>query len=145
MADYAGAVAALRTRLLTWTTTPIGMVNEPEPATSDANGPIPWVMGEILGTTSRLRGAGLPGSQVWVSSGLVLAHVFVPAGSGTATAFAHAVAIGELFRAEALYASQPPNVVRCWAPRIDGGGAGDDDGKWFRVTCTIPFDYWHQG
>ena len=148
MADFAGAVAAIKARLAAnWATTPIAYVNEGEPVTRNAatGAPEPWVLAEIVGTASTIHGTGRPGDRVWLYDGLIHAHVFVPKGSGAATALAHAVALGDIFRNAQFYADTPGHAVRCWAPRIDGGGDGDDDGLWFRVTMTCPFEYWHRG
>lgn len=148
MADFAGAVAAIKARIAAqWATTPVGYMNEGKPQThNDVSGePEPWVLVEIVGTGGDIHAAGKPGNRVWLYDGLIHAHVFVPAGTGDATAREHAVALGEIFRGAQFYDDTPGHAVRCWAPRVDGGGNGSDDGLWFRVTATIPFEYWHRG
>jgi hypothetical protein len=148
MADFAGAVAAIKARLeANWATTPIGYPNGDPAATRDASGnPQAWVLAEIVGAANTIHAAGKAGSVVYVQDGLIHAHVFVPKGSGDATARTHAVALGEIFRGKLFYDDVTPgHYVRSWAPRIDGGGDGSDDGLWFRVTATIPFEYWHLG
>lgn len=151
MADYAGAVAAIIARLrANWTTTPVQAQNEQPPQEpwppQDGNGsPTPWVYVEVIGNESSLRGIGLPGNQAWLYLGHVLAHVFVPTGTGTELAHQYAVSIGEIFRAKAFYSDTPPNMVRTWSPRTDGGGIAADNGNWFRVTMTCPFEFYYQG
>ncbi len=148
MADYAGAVAAIRARLEAgWTTTPIAFQNEAFDAPVDPNSgnPSPWAFLEVIGTSSDLRGVGVPGSNAWLYEGLIHVHVFVPVNSGAALAHQYAVTIGELFRAASFYADTPPNVVRTWAPRTDGGGTDADNGNWYRVTMTCEFHYYHRG
>ena len=147
MADFAGAVAAIKTRLAAnWATTPIGYPNGDAPASRNASGvPQAWVLAEIVGAGSDIHGTGTPGDRVWLYDGLIHAHVFVPKGTGDATARQYAVTLGEIFRNAEFYTDTPGHAVRCWAPRVDGGGDGSDDGLWFRVTMTVPFEYWHRG
>lgn len=156
MADYAGATASIRERLVAnWNVTPITFQNEPvpepwpptvaDPVAPDFPRPAPWVHLEISSTGSEMRGVGKPGSQVWIYDGLISVHVFVPEGSGDGLARQHAVALGEIFRAKVFYREAPGCYVRTWAPRVDGGGDADHDGNWYRVTMTCPFEYWHRG
>ena len=87
MADYAGAVQAIRDRLAAnWTTTPISFQNEPfDPPTDPNSGnPAPWVALEVIGNDSELRAAGTPGDHVWIYRGHILVHVFVPVNAGAA-------------------------------------------------------------
>lgn len=148
MADYAGAVAAIRSRLEAgWTTTPIAFQNEPFDTPVDANSgnPAPWVFLEVLGNDSELRGVGTPGDHVWRTLGHILVHVFVPVNTGAALAQQYAVTIGELFRAAAFYQDGNGAAVRTWAPRTDGGGSDADNGNWYRVTMTCPFEFLFRG
>lgn len=151
MADYAGAKAAIEARLsANWTTTRIAVVNvtpdDPWPPKDVNDQLVPYALIEVVNTASDIVGFGTPGSQTWRYLGLIHCHVFVPVNSGTDLATQYAVAIGELFRAKQLYdAVSPGCFVRSWSPRVDGGGDGSDDGVWFRVTATIPFEYWHRG
>jgi hypothetical protein len=147
MASYAGAVQAIRDRLVAnWTTTPIAFQNEPfeQPIDPNSGNPAPWVFLEVIGNDSELRGAGTPGDHVWLYRGHVLVHVFVPVDSGASLAQQYAVSIGEIYRAAGFYGDDD-NIVRTWAPRIDGGGSGDDEGNWYRVTMTCPFEFYHRG
>ncbi len=148
MPDYAGAVAAIKQRVAdNWSTTPVGWAGGPAPATTSNGALAPWVLGEVINTSSGLRAAGTPGSNVWLYEGLIYLHVFVPTQETTSAALAlqHAVALGEIFRAKAFYNATPGYMVRTWSPKHDGGGKGDDEGLWFRVTTTIPFQYYHLG
>ncbi|MDP1866997.1 MAG: hypothetical protein Q8L13_11740 [Bradyrhizobium sp.] len=89
---------------------------------------------------------GKPGNQTYLDPGLIHIHVFVPVGEGTEDANALAVAAGNIFRARKFYDDVTPGCyVRTWTPRVDGGGPGDDDGAWYRVSATIPFHYYHRG
>lgn len=152
MADYAGAVAAIRDYFVArWVDgstarTPIAFQNE-----AFADQTTAWVMFEVIGETSELRGAGTPGSHVWLYRGSIFVHVFVPKNEGAAQANALAVAAGEIFRAKQFYDDDPGCAVRTGVgpegegPRVDGGGSGADDGNWWRVTCVIPFEFYYRG
>lgn len=150
MADYAGALAAIRARLVAgWSTTRITFANEqpadPWPPRDGSNVLQAWVHMEIASEGSEVLGTGQTGAHTWTYEGTIMVHVFVPVGMGTSMAFQHAVAIGELFRAAKFYDATPGHAVRTLAPEIDGGGSADDDGDWFRVTMSCPFTYWHRG
>lgn len=155
-ASYAGAVAAIQASFTSrWTETPVALQNEKPkvwPPLGDDGWPVPHVYFEVLGGGSAIRGAGRPGALTWVYHGWLHAHVFVPSNTGTDDAFRLAAAAGELFRSEVFYRDTPGCYVRTGAgthsgngPRVDGGGDGDHEGSWFRVTMTCPFEYWHRG
>lgn len=151
MADYAGAVAAIKARLsANWSTTRIVETNqrlENWPPV-DANGdPTPWVLIEVIGNDARQTSTGSPGGSWHVDEGHVVVHVFVETKRGTETALQYAVTIGEIFRNEQFYTETAGHAVRTWTPRVDGGGNADVEGvpsgSWYRVTVTIPFEYLH--
>lgn len=146
MADNAGAVAAIRSRLESaWAArTPIAWPNEKRPKVTDAQGkPAPWVYAEVSWTDAGIRGVGVPGRHVTIDDGLIMLTVYVPDGEGTDAALTLAGQLGEIFRTSRFYDGEPGCCVRCWTPRISGGDAGSDDGMWFAVTATIPFEFWH--
>ena len=157
-ADYAGACAAIRARFEdNWSSggialTPIAFLNEAPPSRQDASGnAAPWVFFEIVHNGSYLIGSGTPGQQTIVYDGLIKAHVFVPINTGVDDGLAKAVAIGELFRNKVFFDAVTPGCYvrsgfdKNGQPRVDEGDAASDDGQWFRVTATIPFEYWHRG
>lgn len=152
MADYAGAVAAIRDRLAAnWTTTPIAYQNETFTAPTDPNSgnPSPWVFLEVIGNGSELRAVGAGATQEWIYRGHILVHVFVPINDGAATAQQYAATIGEIFRAAQFYDATAGHCVRSGyggeGPSTDGGGKDADDGLWFRVTMTCPWEYYFRG
>ncbi len=150
MPDFAGAKAAIRSRLEAgWTTTRITYQNEtpaaPFPPTGAGAVLVPWVNLEVEGGEAEIVGTGTPGNHVWTYEGTIMVHVFVPIGSGDALATQYAITIGELFRAAQFYDSTPGFAVRTLAPSVDPGGSADDDGLWFRVTMSVDFVYWHRG
>lgn len=153
MPDIAGAMAAIEQRLAdNWTTTRIAYANttpdQPWPPVDETTGnTTPWVLVEVVNTTSGdgPRACGEPGNQFWLYIGLINVHVFVPLNFGIAIPRSYASQIGDIFRNAAFYNDTPGYQVRTISPRIDGGDSGSDDGTWFRVTATIPFEYYHRG
>lgn len=144
MASYAGAVAAIRSRLEeNWTTTWIAFQNEGQdpPPDPDTGAPVPWIFLEVLGNTSEIRTFGLPGSHEWLYEGHIVVHVFVPVNSGIELANQYASEVGEIFRAKEFYNAEPGSAVRSWAPRTEGGETSDDEGNWFELTMTCPFEF----
>lgn len=151
MADYAGAKAAIEARLAAnWPTTRIALVNktpdDPWPPKDGDGNLLPYVLIEVINTTSSIATFGVPGEQTWAYLGLIHVHVFVPVNTDSDLATQYAVAIGEIFRGQLFYDDVTPgSYVRTLSPRLDGGGDGSDDGLWFRITATIPFEYRHRG
>jgi len=154
MADYAGAVAAMRARFVAnWTVTKIEFQNEtpqdadgvayhPWPPQDDQGRSVPWVYFEVLATQSDIRGAGLPGNNIWLTRGFIYVHVFTPLGYGYADSLQLADAAGEIFRTQTFYQDGAGSKVLCMAPMTDGGATDADDGNWFRVTMAVPFEFY---
>lgn len=152
MADYAGAVAAIRQRLAdNWTTTPIAFQNEtpptdPFPPIDPVTGnPAPWVMCEVIGTTSEIHAFGAPGNKVWRYLGLIHVHILVPVNYGADVAQGYAVTVGEIFRGAKFYDNGDGDYVRTWSPMTDGGGSDADIANTWRLTMTVDFEYFHRG
>ena len=158
MADYAGAVTAIKARMVEqWKTgdlprTPVVFQNASNAYDPSSDTDAPWVYFEVISSpTGGLRAAGSPGSLVWNYRGNIYAHVFYPINSGIDDVIAAAVAIGEIFRVKKFYDATEGCYVRTGigpngqGPSVDGGGSASDDGQWFRVTATIPFEYVHRG
>ncbi len=165
MANYAGAKAAIRDRLVeSWTATRLTFQNEspaapwppqqPDPDNPDFPQFLPWAHLEIFTIPGGgIQGVGLPGNHASRTDGFIYVHVFVPAGTGDAVATGLAWEIGEIFRSKVFYQAAPGCYVRTWAPRVDEGGAATsasdiehaNTGVWFRVTMSVPFEYWHRG
>lgn len=153
MPSYAGAKAAIEARLraagiahANGTPLAIAVENGPEVTKVDGNGESwPWLYLEIQDAGSAQAGIGRPGDQLWTYDGLILVHVFVPVATGNTLASELADRVGDVFRAASFYRDVPGFEVRCWAPRTGDRGSGSDDGLWFRVTASIPFEYWHRG
>lgn len=149
MADYAGAVAAMRARFAAaWLETPITYQNEdppqsPWPPVDGENKSKPWVYFEVVASQSDIRGAGLPGDNVWLTTGFIFMHVFTPLGYGLPESLRLAGVAGEIFRAATFYQDDAGAKVRCMAPNIDGGRSDADNGNWFRVTCSVPFEFFY--
>ena len=149
MADYAGAVAAIQQRMRdNWTTTLVAFQNDQPPADpwppvdATSGNQAAWVYFEVLTTKSSIYAVGLPGAQVWQYVGLIHAHVLVPINSGSLIPQQYARQIGDIFRNQRFYTDTPPNFVWTISPQSDGGSPSDDVAGYWRVTCTIPFEFY---
>jgi hypothetical protein len=144
MADYAGAVAAMRARFAaSFTGAPVAYQNEDAPQTPwPPATQEPWVYFEVIEAQSGRRGVGLPGNQVWLTTGHIFAHVFVPKGYGLPGHLALAGRAGEIFRSQTFYNAEPGTKVICGGPSVQGGDSASDDGTWFGVTVAIPFEFY---
>lgn len=147
MASHEEALAAIRSRLMALRPVdlPVGWPNEVKPATTDSSGnPIPWAYAEVAWTSSTIVGVGVPGDQVWVDDGLIIATVYMPDGEGDSIPTRIAKEIGSGFRVKQFYDAEPGVCIRSWAPRLGDGGRGSDNGMWFAVSVTIPFEFWYR-
>ena len=148
MADYAGAVAAIRTHFSShWNETAIALPNTPPP---DEPWPPagPWVFVEVMSTGSEMRGAGKPGDHVWLTRGYVHVQIFVPKDYGVEESERLATAVGEVFRAKTIYADGSGTKVIFGAPLPNGlfvsersSTGSETEGNQFGVTCSIPFEF----
>jgi hypothetical protein len=145
MADYAGAVAAMRARFVAaWgATTQVAFQNEEPPASPWPPEPAaPWIFFDVIQTESLERGVGLPGAKVWLTTGNIFLQLFVPLNYGQPDVLALAQQAGEIFRAATFYVDATTGAkVMTSAPVIGGGGSNADNGNWFGVTVSIPFQF----
>jgi len=145
MADWAGAVGAMRARFKdAFNAAPVAYQNEdpprdPWPPAAPAS---PWIYFEVIQAQTALRGVGLPGQQTWLTTGHIFIHTFVPKGFGLADHLALAGKAGDVFRAATFYNAEPGAKVVCYGPSVQGGDSSSDDGNWFGVTVAIPFEFY---
>jgi hypothetical protein len=145
MADWAGAVAAMRVRFeAAFNAAPVEYQNEdppqqPWPPSSPA---VPWIYFEVIEAETAMRGVGLPGDKTWLTTGHIFVHVFVPKGYGLAGHLTLAGQAGDVFRAATFYNAEPGAKVVCFGPSVQGGDSAADDGNWFGVTVAIPFEFY---
>lgn len=161
MPDYAGAVAAIKARAVSqWTgvlgypLTSIANINkQPEPPfppiDTATNNPSPVLVLEIAGIKADPYTFGNVGNRFFVYDGNIHLHVLVPIDEGSDRAEQTAVTAGETFRAATFYVDANGSYVRTLAPNPpDGGGRADIEGLQigasFRVTVSIPFQYFHR-
>lgn len=130
-------VTAIKARLAAlWTTCPVQWANEDFQA---PNPPAPWVFAEIRALDSKLLAMGSPGNNTLQDDGFIRLHLYVPYHSGTDIAYQYADQLSAIFRLQSF------SGVQCLAPSPADGGAGDDDGDWFRVSVSVPFYVIYQG
>lgn len=160
MPDYAGAVAAIKAQAVTqWVTTmgnpPSSIVyvnKQPDPPFPPigANGnPSPFLICEVSGTKSEAYTFGNLGNRFFCYDGLILLHVLVPLDEGTDRAQELAVQVGEIFRGATFYVDANGSYIRTISPNPPDGGSkaeleGVQAGASFRVTVSIPFQYFHR-
>lgn len=164
MPDYAGAVAAIKERLVSqWVdgsgkpTTLIASVNKqpdlPFPPIDPATGnQAPFLICEVTGTKSEIYTFGGSGNRFFVYDGLIILHIMVMNNEGVERAEQLAVSAGEIFRAATFYQDANGSYVRTVAPNPSDGGLGRrlmyqegvELAALFGVVVTIPFQYFHR-
>jgi hypothetical protein len=152
MADYAGAVAAIKQRLRdNWATTRIEEANktpdQPWPPVSDNGDPQPFLVIEVIVNASDIQGVGRPGGQMNIDYGHILVHVCVPTGSGTELAHSYASTIAAVYRSKEFYNATSGFAVRTWRPFTDNGASADiegiPNGLYWKVVVSAEFEYLH--
>nr|DAH82777.1 MAG TPA: hypothetical protein [Caudoviricetes sp.] len=167
MADWFGACAAIKAMFTSqWVSgsvrrTPIAFQNEtpndgasppvtitPWPPIDENGSPVPWVYFEVEGNSGDLRGAGLPGDNVFLDQGHIIIHVFVPKDYGVDEQGQLAIAAGNIFRARTLYQDGAGAKVVCKSPSPPREGAVatyPNSGNQYGVTVTVPFEFFYRG
>ncbi|MGJ4893777.1 hypothetical protein ACQR2B_06605 [Bradyrhizobium oligotrophicum] len=160
MPDYAGAEDAIGARLTAqWVdgATPKSLIvfgnkrpDPPFPPIDAATGnPAPFLICEVVGTSSKPHTFGAPGNRFFRYDGLIILHALVAIDEGKARATRYAVDASEIFRAATFYTDANGSYVRTIAPYPpDGGGSAEVEGvaagSLYRVTATTPFEYFHR-
>lgn len=113
-----------------WTATPLAWENEaftpPDPLAA-------WVAVEITGDVYARQSIGAGSADRWDEEGSVLMHVFVPAGTGSATAREHCKALADLFRGTLLLSGS----LEFRDATIGLGEVGDDEGATYRISISV--------
>jgi uncharacterized protein DUF4128 len=112
---------------------------------SDTATPQSFVAVEVKGATNNIRGIGLPGSRLFIHGGVIMAHVFVPFGVGQATGDDLADAIALLLTRKDIPAPSGVQVVRTEDPSTYDGELSDEDGNYWRISVSVPFDFYYSG
>lgn len=94
----------------------------------------PWLRVEILGAGSGGTVIGSAGKRRAWDDGVIVGHVFTPAGTGDGEALRLARAFGELFRVTRF-----GGLVTGAPDALGMGEPGDADGVWWRRSVSIPF------
>ncbi len=131
MTTLAAATSAIRARLAAnWTTTAVAWPNEKFAAQET-----PWVAVEIRGSGEEQLSIGAPGANLFRAAATLWLHVFVKRNTSDATALAYAEQLAAIFRGQSF------SGVLCQAASIYGGDEGSEDGKWWRRSVAVPFDF----
>lgn len=158
MPDYAGAVAAIKALLVqNWVDgssnplTPIYYANKqpdlPFPPIDPATGnQAPCIICEVVGSKSDIYTFGDAGNRFWIYDGLIILSCLVAINDGDEVAGSTAAAAAEIFRAKTFYVDANGSYIRTVSPNPpDGGSAaaieGVQAGSSFRVSCSIPFQF----
>ena len=160
MPDYAGAIAAIKAQLVAgWVTggNPTSVIvyanKQPAPPfppiNPATNNQAAFLICEVVGSKSDIYSFGSAGNRFFEYFGLIILHAMVPIDDGTANAEQMAVNAAELFRTSVFYVDANGSYVRTGAPNPPDAGSttpieGVQAGNCFRVTCTIPFWYFHR-
>lgn len=147
--DIAGALEAIEARLkANWTATPVITENEdapdPWPPVDESQNPAPWVFVELIDVDATIIGFGTPGNQTVMDTGLVKMYVMVAKGTRLKKARENAVALGEIFRQQQFFKSDPTAYVRTTTPRVGRSDFVSEDGNWISVACTVPYEFYHR-
>lgn len=95
-----------------------------------------WVLLEVLSADATTTLFGGAGQRIATNRGVIYAHVFVKAQSGVTgliRALTAADQIGDIYRVAKF------SGVHCEGPVPDGGGRGDEAGRWFRAGVSVPW------
>lgn len=148
--DVAGALAAIEKRISdNWTTTPVAYENKrPEgewpPVDPVTKAAMPWVYCELIDVPAGIVGFGTPSNQTVADGGIIKMHVMVKKGSGLKAARENAVALGELFRQQKFFDTDPTAYVRTYTPTVGRSDLVSDDGNWVGMACSVPYDFFHR-
>jgi hypothetical protein len=119
-----------------WSETSISWENEqfdqPTP-TAYPVAPAAWIEVEPIGSDfDRMSiGSGVAANERWQEDGSVMIHCFVQAGVGSLIARENAESIAMMLRGLEL-----PGNIRFRNLSIGGGAAGDENGKWWKLTLS---------
>lgn len=162
MPDYPGAVAAIKARLVTqWvdgSNNPLTLIvyvnKQPEPPfppiDPKTGNTAPVLVCEVSGTSSDIHTFGNAGNRFFLYDGLIVLHVLVAIDEGADRAQALATQAGDIFRAATFYQDVNGSYIRTIAPNPpDGGSSANLEGvdvgaSLFRVTVSVPFQYFHR-
>ncbi len=143
MSSLAPARAAIRAFIETgFTALPMVWPNERAPMNST---PTAFVAVEVMGAGNTIKGIGQPGNRLFIHVGVIMAHIFVPFGTGSAAADSHAEALAGLLTRKDIPAPTAPSMVRTEDASSYDGELGSEDGNYWRVTVSVPFDFYHFG
>lgn len=123
-----------------FTATPLIWPNE---RIDTAEPPARFVAVEVQGVTNEIRGVGDDGHRLFIHPGIIIAHVFTEFGEGEAAADAIADELSSLLSWQQVDAPAAPQIVRTHSPTVHDGELNSENGNYWRVTVSVPFDFYY--
>lgn len=106
--------------------------------------PAPFIEAEIIGGYNRLVGFSKVGNRVFIHPGLIRFYLCIPNGTGTAVANEIADQLSA-FMQRAEFGQSGDQMVRTLDFSTNGGVAGYEDGNYFVLQSSVPFDFYYAG
>ena len=129
-------LAALKGLAATFTDCAVIWPNEAfVPPVGDLGNALPFVWAEITGLGSELLGTGL--QNLGVQHGFCRFHVMVPTNTAMEWPYGIADTLSGLYKAK-----NPITGLQTYEPTAPETGATSDDGNYWGISISIPWDYW---
>lgn len=112
-----------------WTTAPVAYQNEAFTAPDGE----PWLYFEVLPISSEATLFSSTGLRIRRAEGMLVGHVFVPTGTGSALCMELAEQFGGLLELRTISAG-----VETGGYELAGATSSDDEGNYFRASVTVP-------
>lgn len=125
--------AAVEARLASWTHTPVRGLNDLSGDTPTGSGPFLVVQYPV--SQSEQLTFGAPGANVWRDAGAIRFVLNVRRGKGLQEAFAWIDELAALFRGKTF------DGVRTYAPSQPVIDDRNEDGPYFALSFSVPFDH----
>lgn len=105
--------------------------------------PAHWLRVEVQGTENRVHSVGSPGNRLFLHDGIAWLHVFAPFGTGEDEAGAFADQLGTLLQRRDIPAPTVPQIVRTEDPSVNPGERDSENGNWYRISVSVPFQFFY--
>lgn len=141
----APAVAAIKAYLAAgFSSCPVRWQNEDFKPPVDNGRPAIYLEAEIIGGRNALEAFGKPGSRLFIHPGLIRFYVLARKGSGIEAALTIADELSLLFQ-RAEFGRSGDQLVRTQDFSVYDGVASVEDGNYFVLMTSVPFDFYYAG